>query len=166
MVNADFTINGLDEPTLVLKIQGTSHFLHNMNAGWYFIDEIELSAGEANVTFAPTNNLPEQLRNYGKCKITFMPHENLELIVKETDSAKHCSAIKFVFLNCKLNKQGKPYFHYDILQKAFAKESFNSPIPRNVTIEGLLEEGYTREISGDDEDACFYSTILDHRMAS
>ena len=158
----DYMISGLDAMTVELVLAGSSHFMNNLNPSFYAISDITLIDGEANISFVPTDNLPEQLHMPVRYSITVRPHEAFSLVVKDMTKKK----TKYVFLNCRLDEEGKPFFHFDILSKA-NESPVDERIHRGVSVAELLIAGYILEKSYDDKKSTIAAiTLYGCKMAS
>jgi hypothetical protein len=162
MRTEDFIMRGLDEPSVRISIDGTSHFVHNMVPGWYRIDRIELNAGRINMVFMPNPDLPEVL-GVEPCNVTISPNKALEIVVKVVDNSEDntSATIKYAIINCKTAEDGHAYFHFDILEKDtpyHPKQTINMM----ASVELLLGKGYKLVRSCDDESARICAPILKH----
>ena len=158
----DYMISGLDAMTVELVLAGSSHFMNNLNPSFYAISDITLIDGEANISFVPTDNLPEQLHMPVNYSIMIQPHEAFSLVVKDTTKKK----TKYVFLNCRLDEEGKPFFHFDVLSKT-NKGPVDERIHRGVSVAELLIAGYVLEKSYDDKKSTIAAvTLYGHKKAS
>jgi hypothetical protein len=159
----DYLLMGLEAPTLNCTISGTGHFAHNIVPSWYFLDEVELVAGEACMAFRPTENVPNELRKVcDHCNISVLPHKDFMLIVREVVN----STSRYVLLTCRV-KDGEIFFHYDVLQKAvIAEVEEKGSIRPDTTVKTLVESGYIIISSADSKSPNFFAVILDHNEAA
>jgi hypothetical protein len=165
-MKTDYLINGLESMSLQITIMGTTHFMNNLVSGWYDLAEVDLTAGEATLFFTPNKDI-EKAYPADRYSITFSAHEDFSLIVKDQYDTQNKTTIKYLFLNCRKNDAGEPYFHYDIVQKTFKQKVATEGIHIDTTAEQLLREGYNLIKSVDDANRSSNSVILEyHRKAS
>lgn len=166
MLKTDYRIDGLDDLSLEMSIKGTAHFMNNIVSGWYSLDEVDLKpGGKVKLTFSPTAEIKKTYPT-NECSLTLTAHTALSIIEKEQYSTDEKTTIKFVFLNCQLNDDGQPYFHYEILQKSMAGSLPTESIHLDITPEKLLSEGYNRLKSIDDKTRSGSIVVLESRRAS
>lgn len=170
MLKTDYLIIGLDEMSLELAIKGTAHFINNINSGWYGLEEVLLNpGGEAIMKFMPKMEVASLFHPPKKCTITLPANETFALIVREQYQANEKTTVKYLLLNCRLNKDGAPYFHYDILQKTrpSKKEDENARIHIPVATEQLIGEGFKLIKAYDDEKRSSRCVVLEnHRQTA
>lgn len=153
----DYVIKGLDSYTLNCTVMGTGHFMFNLESDWYKLHEIDLAAGEANMSFVPSSDMPKELCS--GCEyysIAVNPHKDFSLIYRELVG----DTVRYILLYCKVNQCGNPYFHFDILEKKGGLDDVADSIYRDTTAEFLVGQGYKLVKSGDDVTSSIYSTIL------
>ena len=153
----DYVIKGLNSLTINCTIMGTGHFINNIDPSWYSIDEVELAGGELNISFKPTQNLPEELRgNCNQFQIALLPHRDFSLIFRNVVNG----VSTYVLINCEYDQQGAMYFHYDILKKSIFDEDEIKGIYRDTSVDFLIGEGYElMQSGGDDAEGITYATI-------
>ena len=165
MLKTDYLITGLDEASLELTIKGTNHFMNNLVSGWYSLEEVLLTpGGKVKLLFCPNEEIATLFpaREYS---ITLYANESFSLVEKEIYSTEEKSTVKYVFLNCHINDQEQPYFHYEILQK-----KMDAPIADDdkrihmyMTPEQLISEGFSRIKNVDDQSRVGNMVVLENR---
>lgn len=163
MFKTDYLIDGLDTMTLEVTVSGTMHFLKNISTGRYTIEGITLSpGGQATLFFRPREDI-RTIYKTRRCCITVSADEAFSLVVKEQCSAHERTTTKYIFLNCRTNDAGEPYFHCDILQKSVKGAIVTGGVRTGTTPEHLLVEGFKKIQSIDDKTRSSNSVILDYR---
>ena len=167
MLKTDYRIDGLDDMTIEMSIKGTAHFMNNIVSGWYSLDEVNLTpGGKVKLQFTPADEI-KHAYPAKECSLVLSAHKSFSLIEKEQYSTDDKTTIKYVFINCQINDEGQPYFHYEILQKTMAGVLPEECIHINTTAESLISEGYSRLKSIDDKARSGCMVVLEnHRKAS
>ncbi len=170
-VITDYAISGLGTPALNISMAGSRYFINRacaqmLSSEEYRLDEVEIAAGEANLVFAPTGRVSEDIRKAcGRCLITICPNPAFFLTVRQIDSYWNKNVTKYVLLSCREDKHGKPYFHFDELRRE--SEGLDGIVDlKDATVDELLARGYKLQCSGDDAEEELYSTIYGRKIAS
>lgn len=163
MLRTDYLIKGMDAPTLTYVITGTSHFASNIKPQWYRLCEIKLAFGRLTMDFAPTDHLPPQFRS--DCKhfsITVNPHRDFALYFREfLDDG----AVGYILASCKMNTDGKPYFHIDMLEKTLEDGEEADDLRLTTSTESLQEHGYRLAKETDDLFLSCFSILFNYKRA-
>lgn len=149
-MDANFLIKGLDSLTLNYTIMGNVHFMQNIYPGQYRLKLVTLGDGIAEMSFEPTENVPQELRE--SCKeytISVHAHKCFSLIVR----VARCNTVRYLILSCLEDKHGKPFFHYDVMQKPVAGATMEDPIYRDTTYQYLRDNGFESMERCDDSDS-------------
>jgi hypothetical protein len=165
MFSSDYTIDGLDSMSLEVTVSGSMHFIRNLGTNWYKIEGITLSEGNAILNFMPRDDVKTLLKS--PCRVTIPADEAFSLVVKEQCGTRDRTTIKYIFLNCRTNEAGEPYFHCEILQKSVNGRILTGGVRAGTTSEHLIREGFQKIKSIDDKTCSSNSVILEnHRKAS
>ena len=157
----DYSIRGLDASTIKTTIVGTGHFIQNMIPAWYKICQVELTEHHCNLTFMPSSALPSELRVETEYSLSVRPHTAFEMVFSEEDEDDQSGhTIRFVFLHCEENDEGRPIFRYEVLQKTTSLlPVVKKPSCAVAQKSSLLLAGFEKIASGDNRE--YHMSIID-----
>ena len=156
----DYLIQGLESPTLEVIVDGTGHFLKNVISAWYCLVQVELTADRVNMTFEPSEHLPDELIGQkGQYTLSVRPDPQFALTVSETDQEGSAYANKVVLLRCCPDDKGRLVFNYEIFVKTAAIVSSLKMSCIGASHEKLLADGYTLIATGNSKR--YHQSILD-----
>ena len=158
-MDANYLLKGLDSLSLNYTIMGNSHFMQNINPDLYRLELVTLSSGIAEMSFKPTDNVPEELRE--SCHdytISVHAHKDFSLVIRTV----YCCTVRYMVLCCLIDENGETHFHYDVLQKPVAGATMNDPIYRDTTYEYLRDNGFEPMERFDDSKTSAYTVVFEN----
>ena len=157
-MKANYLIKGLDSLKLNYTQIGNGHFMQNITPELYELTLVTLAGNKVELAFSPTENVPEELRDScHEYTLSVYAHKDFSLIIRTT----YCSTVRYLVLTGIEDVNGKPFFHYDIMQKPVAGAKVTDPIFRDTNYNYLRDNGFEPMERFDDSDSSSFMVIYE-----
>ena len=157
-MKANYLIKGLDSLKLNYTQIGNGHFMQNIAPELYELTLVTLAGNKVEMAFSPTENVPEELRDScHEYTLSVHAHKDFSLIVRTA----FCSTVRYLVLTGIEDVNGKPFFHYDIMQKPVAGAKVTDPIFRDTNYNYLRDNGFEPMERFDDSDSSSFMLIYE-----
>ena len=158
-MKANYLIKGLDSMKLNYTQIGNGHFMQNITPELYELTLVTLAGNKVELAFSPTENVPEELRDScHEYTLSVYAHKDFSLIIRTT----YCSTVRYLVLTGIEDANGKPFFHYDIMQKPVVGAKVTDPIFRDTTYKYLRDNGFEPMERFDDSDSSSFMVIYEN----
>ena len=142
MFKKDFLIQGLNNPTIKLMVEGTGHFMQNIVPAWYQLNQVELTPLRAIMSFSPVAVLPNELCSPVDYCISVAPHTEFQLVAEEIEESSSApTSIRYIILKCQ-KIDDRLGFVYTILKKETSNRIVRTSCI-GITKEKLMLDGFT-----------------------
>ena len=158
-MKANYLIKGLDSMKLNYTQIGNGHFMQNITPELYELTLVTLAGNKVELAFSPTENVPEELRDScHEYTLSVYAHKDFSLIIRTA----YCSTVRYLVLTGIEDANGKPFFHYDIMQKPVVGTKVTDPIFRDTTYKYLRDNGFEPMERFDDSDSSSFMVIYEN----
>lgn len=158
-MKANYLIKGLDSFKLNYTQIGNGHFMQNIAPELYELTLVTLAGNKVELAFSPTENVPEELRDScHEYTLSVHAHKDFSLIIRTA----YRSTVRYLVLTGIEDVNGKPFFHYDIMQKPVAGAKVTDPIFRDTTFNYLRDNGFEPMERFDDSDSSSFMVIYEN----
>ena len=158
-MKANYLIKGLDSLKLNYTQIGNGHFMQNIVPELYELTLVTLAGNVAELAFSPTENVPEELRDScHEYTLSVHAHKDFSLIIRTAS----CNTVRYLVLTGVEDVNGKPFFHYDVMQKPVAGAKVTDSIFRDTTYNYLRDNGFEPMERFDDFDSSSFMVIFEN----
>jgi hypothetical protein len=158
-MKANYLIKGLDSFKLNYTQIGNGHFMQNIVPELYELTLVTLSGNVVELAFSPTENVPKELRDScHEYTLSVHAHKDFSLIIRTV----YCSTVRYLVLTGVEDVNGKPFFHYDVMQKPVAGAKATDSIFRDTTYNYLRDNGFEPMERFDDSDSSSFMVIYEN----
>ena len=158
-MKANYLIKGLDSMKLNYTQIGNGHFMQNITPELYELTLVTLAGNKVELAFSPTENVPEELRDScHEYTLSVYAHKDFSLIIRTA----YRSTVRYLVLTGIEDANGKPFFHYDIMQKPVAGAKVTDPIFRDTTYKYLRDNGFEPMERFDDSEQSSFMVIYEN----